>query len=107
MIAAMPQQSPESAYSSIVCRRTLMPARRAASALPPMATVRRPKVVRFSRTQPAPTTTARMMHQQRDAERRCVVAIALMSCVGRDLGLLARDLRGQTSRRDQHRQASR
>jgi hypothetical protein len=35
-----------------------MPARREASALPPIATVRRPKVVRLSSTQPAITTTA-------------------------------------------------
>ena len=52
MMAAMPQHSPDSAYSSTVCRRMLMPASRAASALPPMANVRRPNVVRLSRTQP-------------------------------------------------------
>lgn len=38
-----------------------MPASRAASALPPTAKVRRPKVVRFSRIQPAIATSAKMM----------------------------------------------
>ena len=60
MMAAMPQHSPDSAYSSTVCRRTLMPASRAASGLPPTAIVRRPKVVRLSRIHPASTTAPRM-----------------------------------------------
>ena len=37
-----------------------MPARRAASRLPPMATVRRPKVVRLRRTQPSAATIAKI-----------------------------------------------
>ena len=43
-----------------MCRRTLMPASRAASGLPPMANVRRPNVVRLSTTQPTATTAAKM-----------------------------------------------
>ena len=54
-----------------------MPASRAASALPPTATVRRPKVVRFSSTQPAATTTARMMTSS-GMPRTLVVAMLLM-----------------------------
>ena len=42
-------------------RLTLMPARRAASGLPPTAKVRRPKVVRLSTTQPMIATSAKMM----------------------------------------------
>jgi hypothetical protein len=38
-----------------------MPARRAASMLPPTARVRRPNVVRFNNTQPAIETRAKMM----------------------------------------------
>jgi hypothetical protein len=38
-----------------------MPASRAASALPPTANVRRPKVVRLSSTQPATATRAKTM----------------------------------------------
>ncbi len=38
-----------------------MPARRAASGLPPTANVRRPNVVRLSRNQPATVTAAKMM----------------------------------------------
>jgi hypothetical protein len=60
MIAAMPAHRPDTAYSSTVCRRTSTPARRAASALPPMANVRRPNVVRLSTTQPTATTAAKM-----------------------------------------------
>ena len=58
MIAAMPAQSPEITYSSMVCRRTCRPASRAASGLPPMANVRRPNVVRLSSTHPTATTAA-------------------------------------------------
>lgn len=60
MTAAMPAASPASAYRYIVCRLTAMPARRAASGLPPTATVRRPNVVRLSRNQPATATTAKI-----------------------------------------------
>ena len=38
-----------------------MPARRAASGLPPTASVRRPNVVRLSSTQPTAATTTKMM----------------------------------------------
>ena len=38
-----------------------MPARRAASGLPPTANVRRPNVVRLSTTQPTTATTAKMI----------------------------------------------
>ena len=41
-------------------RLTLMPARRAASGLPPTARVRRPKVVRLSSNQPPTETSAKM-----------------------------------------------
>ena len=44
----------------MVCRLTLIPASRAASGLPPTAKVRRPKVVRFSSTQPATATRAKI-----------------------------------------------
>ena len=44
----------------MVWRLTLMPASREASTLPPMATVRRPKVVRLSRNQPQATTRAKI-----------------------------------------------
>ena len=43
-----------------VWRFTLMPARRDASKLPPMATVRRPKVVRESRNQPTAAAMAKI-----------------------------------------------
>ena len=41
-------------------RLTLRPARRAASRLPPIATVRRPNVVRFSSSQPSTATIAKI-----------------------------------------------
>ncbi len=41
-------------------RLTLSPARRAASRLPPIATVRRPNVVRFSRSQPSTATSTKI-----------------------------------------------
>ena len=81
-----------------------MPASRAASGLPPTATVRRPKVVRLSSTQPSAATTTQDDDQQRDAEAACVVAMPLMIGVAGDLGLLAGDLRGQAAGGDQHRQ---
>src|SRR4051812_29301617 len=58
MTAPMPAVRPETAYRYMVCRLTLMPARRAASRLPPTATVRRPNVVRLSRIQPTTETSA-------------------------------------------------
>ena len=56
----MPAARPDSAYRYIVWRLTLMPARRAASGLPPTAMVRRPNVVRLSRIQPATATSAKI-----------------------------------------------
>ena len=49
------------AYRATVCSRTLTPARRAASGLPPTAKVRRPNVVRLSTTHPIAATTAKTM----------------------------------------------
>ena len=56
----MPAHRPEIAYSHIVWRLTLMPASRAASRLPPIATVRRPNVVRLRSTQPSAATIAKI-----------------------------------------------
>ena len=56
-----------------------MPASRAASALPPMAKVRRPKVVRLSSTQPAATTTAKMITSS-GTPRTSLRAMSTMVC---------------------------
>ncbi len=64
-----------------------MPARRAASALPPTASVRRPKLVRLSRTQPTANTSASIQMSTgmpRKAPRKKVVKpVSDTTCVRR------------------------
>ena len=102
---------------SSVCRRTLMPASRAASGLPPIATVRRPKVVRLSRTQASAATTRKMMTSSgmpstlvyRELVDACVtvtiwVSLPEIFCgqpAGRDHGGERGDERDQPAVRDQ------
>ena len=80
-----------------------MPARRAASALPPTAKVRRPKVVRLSSTQPATATSAKMITsagmpktEPLKKSRKSLVLDDLRPPVGEDLG--------QAAGRGEHRQ---
>ena len=62
-----------------MCRRTSIPARRAASALPPIANVRRPKVVRLSINQPTATTTPRIRTSS-GMPSTSLRAMSLMDC---------------------------
>ena len=75
-------------------RLTLMPARRAASGLPPTASVRRPNVVRLNRTQPATETTAKMMTRNgtpsTSAEKKSLKPSTVTICVRRSEMISAR-----------------
>ena len=97
--AAEPGQDVERAC----VRFTSMPASRAASGFPPMATVRRPKVVRLSSTQPTADDGGEDDHEQR-ARRGHRSAAMLMICAVDDLRPLVGDLRGQAAGGDQHGQ---
>ena len=58
---ASPAQKPLIVYASRTWRWTLMPARRTASALPPIATIARPVVVRVRKTQAIANATSMMI----------------------------------------------
>ena len=101
--AAMPQHTPTRTYSNMVCRLTRMPANLAASGLPPTAMVRRPNVVRLSRTQPITDTRAKT-YTSTGMPNQSPRKNSTKSRVANDLGLLVRDDLGQSSGADEHRQ---
>ena len=86
-----------------MCRLTLMPARRAASGLPPTANVRRPKVVRLSTTQPMTATSAKMMTSSGMPNTSCRKKSVKPGHVD-DLGPSLGDDLGQTTSGGQHGQ---
>ena len=80
-----------------------MPARRAASRLPPIANVRRPKIVRLSTNQPSGHDDAEDHDQQRDAEH-VLAGDVLDGLLAHDLRAVVGHLRGQPAGAHQHRQ---
>ena len=98
----MPAHRPAIAYSHIVWRLTLMPASRAASRLPPMATVRRPNVVRLRITQPSAATIAKIQIKDVDADDVGIHEADESAVFDDERAPLGEDL-GEPAGGDQHR----